>query len=425
MITANRAARLPVATVASLVLAAGAIAVAEIDVARHSETLDAGEGWSIALVLALAGAAGVVSLADRHRVRLRSLVSVPWLFALGGWLLVAALVSADRTTSLAWTLAVWGLATTAIRAQRVGGWTPVAATLGGAFALFMAATGVAAVATDYDLWISDRLFGLSLDANQMARVAGVGVLAGAALVRRAWRNGSPVAPLGIFGGLLVVGGLVAEYLTRSRTGWIALALALLVAALYRFDWRLVMLVAVAAVAVGVFVVPEVADQPLEEIVSRNEAGADLSTVRGRTSTWQESIDLARADPLFGVGPALDDEHFAEAWFDGRINWGARNAHSLWGHLLVIGGVPALLLALGAGLAYVRNRPPHPGPFIDAVVAFLVLDGVTEAVVITPNIAVFGLAAAMAAANPGLPASVDPLGEVGALGADGGRVAMTR
>ncbi|MGI9601944.1 MAG: O-antigen ligase family protein [Acidimicrobiales bacterium] len=367
-------------------LLALAIAVGEVDGDRWFDT-DHGDHLGLLFVVALLStAAYVVASMSGPRVRMRRVSPGWWGVGLLGWLGVAALFSPEPVVAVVVALGLAAMAAAAARLVVLGGWVLLAWTVLAAFVVF---AGASLTVDGLDLRVDGRLQLLSLDANQLGRFSSLVVLAGVVLAsQRSWTER-------VIGAGAFVVGLLATVDSSSRTALAALGVALVLVAWQRFDRVLVVVATVVGVLCLALVSPAALEDGATAMLGRDVATEDVGSLAGRTEAWQAAADVAVDHPLVGLGPGYDDEAFLAARIDGTVGWEARNAHSLAGHLVVVGGVPALLLALGALGAYLAAALRRPLPLVDSFVLFLVIDGVSEAMIAQPNSAVAALAGAAA------------------------------
>ncbi len=396
--------------------AAVALILASVDVVRLSST-GAGETRWLLSIAALSAIAATIALADGRIVRVDR-ASLRLLVVLLGWLLLSALRSGNAVDAVAAVLAYGALGLVAVRLVDAYGWVSIATITVVVFGAFLAVALVMEGVSDPELVVDGRLFLTALDANQLARFSGLALVSSVCLAATRQR---PFVMLGVVGAPIAVGVLAA---TQSRTGAVAAAAASAVLVWHWVDRRLAIGITVLAVVGLGIAAPLLLDTSVQELVSRDGEVASLGTFRGRSTTWSAAIDEVRDDPLLGVGPTLDDEFFAEARQSGQIAWRARNAHSLWGHLVVVGGLPALLLFGAATTAFFFGVRGPDAAYRSAVVVLLLVDGFSEAVFWAPGLSSFLLAGVFATrSSVASPAAVDPGIEVGTLGPDRGRVAV--
>lgn len=142
-----------------------------------------------------------------------------------------------------------------------------------------------------------RLEGTALDPNELASVLVAGVAMSAALtVNLKDRNGLRFAA-----GVGVVLCVLGIFLTVSRGGLIALAVALVAALILGGRWRPVAFVAATLIACGSFYYFAVIAPPeaRERITSTSEGETQVK--EGRTTIWQVAERIVKAKPITGVG----------------------------------------------------------------------------------------------------------------------------
>jgi putative inorganic carbon (hco3(-)) transporter len=187
--------------------------------------------------------------------------------------------------------------------------------------------------------------------------------------------------------LVIVGvSAVALVYTFSRGAMVALVAAALLAAILRHVRPvLIVLVAVGTVFAAMFLLPPEVSQRVRELgqLAAPSAGTDPS-LRGRTSENLAAIEMWRAHPIEGVGPANFERRYldysARIGIDDRAE--PRSAHSLYLEALaetgLIGAIPLFgLIFIALRRAWQARRDGigdarllAEGSFV-ALVAFLV------------------------------------------------------
>lgn len=197
------------------------------------------------------------------------------------------------------------IAFTAVRTPRQLGWVLLAFVLGVALA---AVTGIVTPTGEEE---SGRLGGGALDPNELAAVLVSGVALCAAVF--ALYRESPLIRVTS----VIVGGfaLAAVWLTASRGGLVALAVALVAAIVLAGRWRAVMLVAAAALAALTFVyfAAFAPDDVRDRVASTTEGQERIK--EGRTTIWQVAWRAFEDNPVNGVGagnfPVVSKEYVLE------------------------------------------------------------------------------------------------------------------
>jgi putative inorganic carbon (HCO3(-)) transporter len=152
---------------------------------------------------------------------------------------------------------------------------------------------------------------------------------------------------------MMVGVAYRGISTYSRGGFLAAATVTLIY-VSRSDRKLRSAVAAVVVAGALLsVLPEdfwirmstipTSQEMVEEVAEGNEE-ADVS-LRGRLHFWRVAIDMAVANPMFGVGLNAYSRLYNQYDFSGGLYGGRRSVHSIWFGILSELGIPSFLLFL--------------------------------------------------------------------------------
>jgi putative inorganic carbon (HCO3(-)) transporter len=213
-------------------------------------------------------------------------------------------------------------------------------------------------------------------------------------------------PQRLFAGSALLLGAVALFLSYSRGGWLGMlaalgSLALLLVLRQTRQWpplwrRLFpALLLVAAVAVLVVAVTQV--EPLRIRVLSLLAGREDSSNNFRINVWLAAIDMIQARPWLGIGPGNTAFNLIYPLYQ-QPKFNALSAYSVPLELLVEGGVPYLLAALGlliaslrAGLAQLKGESPWALPALAALAAIagLGVQGITDTIFFRPEVQLTG------------------------------------
>jgi len=213
-------------------------------------------------------------------------------------------------------------------------------------------------------------------------------------------------PQRVFAGSALLLGAVALFLSYSRGGWLGMlaalgSLALLLVLRQTRQWpplwrRLFpALLLVAAVAVLVVAVTQV--EPLRIRVLSLVAGREDSSNNFRINVWLAAIDMIQARPWLGIGPGNTAFNLIYPLYQ-QPKFNALSAYSVPLELLVEGGVPYLLAALGlliaslrAGLAQLKGESPWALPALAALAAIagLGVQGITDTIFFRPEVQLTG------------------------------------
>ncbi len=193
----------------------------------------------------------------------------------------------------------------------------------------------------------------------------------------------------------LVSGLAVSILSDARTATFGLVLAVLFIASRRSSGGLRIAMTGTVGLVIVLGLSLLSGQTVAaELVSRTESGVDLTTLTGRVSIWEFTIEEAGSALLIGHGTASSSDLFQRALFDGALEWDAGTAHSLWLHTqLELGVVGCILLFLVvAGVFIARRTSPHPER--DGLLLALLVNSFTESLLHEPSISLMMLAGAV-------------------------------
>jgi putative inorganic carbon (HCO3(-)) transporter len=213
-------------------------------------------------------------------------------------------------------------------------------------------------------------------------------------------------PQRLFAGCALLLGAVALFLSYSRGGWLGMlaalgSLALLLVLRQTRQWpplwrRLFpALLLVAAVAVLVVAVTQV--EPLRIRVLSLLAGREDSSNNFRINVWLAAIDMIQARPWLGIGPGNTAFNLVYPLYQ-QPKFNALSAYSVPLELLVEGGVPYLLAALGlliaslrAGLAQLKGESTWALPALAALAAIagLGVQGITDTIFFRPEVQLTG------------------------------------
>ena len=213
-------------------------------------------------------------------------------------------------------------------------------------------------------------------------------------------------PQRLFAATALLLGAIALFLSYSRGGWLGMVAALgglgLLLVLRQTRqwpplWRRLfpLLLLVGAVAVLVVAVTQV--EPLRIRVLSLVAGREDSSNNFRINVWLAAIDMIQARPWLGIGPGNTAFNLIYPLYQ-QPKFNALSAYSVPLELLVEGGVPYLLAALGllvaslrAGLAQLKGESPWALPALAAVAAIagLGVQGITDTIFFRPEVQLTG------------------------------------
>ena len=213
-------------------------------------------------------------------------------------------------------------------------------------------------------------------------------------------------PQRLFAATALLLGAIALFLSYSRGGWLGMVAALgglgLLLVLRQTRqwpplWRRLfpLLLLLGAVAVLVVAVTQV--EPLRIRVLSLVAGREDSSNNFRINVWLAAIDMIQARPWLGIGPGNTAFNLIYPLYQ-QPKFNALSAYSVPLELLVEGGVPYLLAALGllvaslrAGLAQLKGESPWALPALAAVAAIagLGVQGITDTIFFRPEVQLTG------------------------------------
>ncbi|MDH3707096.1 MAG: O-antigen ligase family protein, partial [Acidimicrobiia bacterium] len=222
---------------------------------------------------------------------------------------------------------------------------------------------------------------------------------------------------GIQGALIVVLA-VHRWLRSTSPLWLAFVPIGLVAAVAS-DSR----VALLAIGVGVFMLVRDLLPPLSAVLvllvvvaglvstassniasdvaveaSRSGEAEEITTLTGRTDIWESSLDAIRQRPLTGWGITGVRPIYSDAVVRGELAFEAQDAHNVLVQVALVGGIAPAVLLLAAALSYLVGLSVSTNRLRDALVAMVVLHGLTEAVIGSePRLLFFVFATALASA----------------------------
>lgn len=227
---------------------------------------------------------------------------------------------------------------------------------------------------------SERLTLLSLEANQLSRMATMAAFGGLYLAVTA--SSTPVRLTGAFGG---AGALAAVAMTGSRTGFAATAFAILVLVVWlRSRFVLLLLAGTGMVTAVLLAVSNVGQNALGSLLRDGTGSSEaVTSLTGRTSIWPLVLDVVREHPLTGHGLGTDTLLLSPRSVE--LSFVAEHTHNALLHLLLTTGVVGTGLFLAAMVAAFRRTPASGRPWLGAITAYLLIAGVTEALLRNPDI----------------------------------------
>jgi exopolysaccharide production protein ExoQ len=240
-------------------------------------------------------------------------------------------------------------------------------------------------------FVSPRLAGIAGSANNMALIAAFALIVIGLYARDFHRIHWSFAPLSA----LICGA--ALILTNSRTP-LAMVFVILFMT-YALTWRRVH-IAILLVSAGLLamaILLPVSDQLMLKFVSRSGSADELTSLTGRTEIWYTVLKLVEQQPWTGYGYA--SSVFVLPEHQNSIGFTTSHAHNLALQLLLTTGWVGLILFLlsiaGIGIRAVR----HNNRVMFALLAFVLLNGITESSGFTTLANICTLAFALAVTFP--------------------------
>jgi len=213
-------------------------------------------------------------------------------------------------------------------------------------------------------------------------------------------------PQRLFAGSALVLGAMALFLSYSRGGWLGMLAALggLVLLLVLRQtrqwpplWRRLFPLLLLLTAAAVLVVAVTQVEPLRIRVLSLVAGREDSSNNFRINVWLAVIDMIQARPWLGIGPGNTAFNLIYPLYQ-QPKFNALSAYSVPLELLVEGGVPYLLAALGllvaslrTGLTQLKGESPWALPALGALAAIagLGVQGITDTIFFRPEVQLTG------------------------------------
>jgi putative inorganic carbon (HCO3(-)) transporter len=201
-------------------------------------------------------------------------------------------------------------------------------------------------------------------------------------------------------------GSSALFLSYSRGGWLgmlgALGATVLLLVLRQTRhwpplWRRLFPLLLIAAAVCVLVVAVTQIEPLRIRVMSLAAGRGDSSNNFRINVWLAAIEMIQERPWLGIGPGNSAFNLIYPLYQ-QPKFNALSAYSVPLELLVEGGIPNLLAALGllfaslrAGLSQLKGESIWALPALAAIAAIagLCVQGATDTIFFRPEVQLTG------------------------------------
>ncbi len=213
-------------------------------------------------------------------------------------------------------------------------------------------------------------------------------------------------PQRLFAASALLLGSSALFLSYSRGGWLGMVAALGVAVLLLVLrqtrhwpplWRRLFPLLLIAAAVCVLVVAVTQIEPLRIRVMSLAAGRGDSSNNFRINVWLAAIEMIQERPWLGIGPGNSAFNLIYPLYQ-QPKFNALSAYSVPLELLVEGGIPNLIAALGllfaslrAGLSQLKGESSWALPALAAVAAIagLCIQGATDTIFFRPEVQLTG------------------------------------
>ncbi len=366
------------------------VAIAAIDQTRFDNPISL-RVLSVAITIALLGS--LVSAYFRGVLTRPNLYSSPQLGLLVSWVLWSAISALgenwQHSLSTAGGFALVLGSTYAI--VRSGGRIAATRTIWLGFSAHLLIGTFLVKTSTTTPFVEDHLALASLEANQLARVAALGCIGSLWLAREYFG----LQRLVVAGSSVL--GLAIVLVTMSRTGAFGLAVALTILVLHVSRRRIaglalgLLLLLIALALAGAI---DVGDSTrFSQVTSFSEG--EVQSFSGRSTLWPQIIDEISNSPIIGIGLGNDRSVVAEL----PIGWGAQHTHSLVLHLALTTGVIGAGILLGAiALSLVRSAS-QTEPLAMALLTFILIDGISEAVLRVPAFGWLAICVAVLLTSP--------------------------
>lgn len=218
-------------------------------------------------------------------------------------------------------------------------------------------------------FISPRLAGIAGSANNMALVAAFGLVVTGLYVRDFHRMNRLFVPLSV----LLCGA--ALLMTNSRAPLAVVAVILL--ATYTFTWRRLYagLFLISLTVLLLAVIVPFGQETLLKAVSRSGDVGEVTSFTGRTEIWYGVLKLVEMQPWMGYGYA--SSVFVLPQYVNEIGFTTSHAHNLILQLLLTSGWIGVILFILSVMGVVLRAVVYRDRIAFAMMAFVLLNGITE------------------------------------------------
>lgn len=240
-------------------------------------------------------------------------------------------------------------------------------------------------------FVSPRLAGIAGSANNMALLAAFGLVVTGLYARDFHRMNRLFVPASV----LLCGA--ALLMTNSRA---PLAMVLIIVlATYTFTWRRLyaglFLLSVAILLLAIIL--PFGQETLLKAVSRSGDIGEVTSFTGRTEIWYGVLKLVEAQPWMGYGYA--SSVFVLPQYVNEIGFTTSHAHNLMLQLLLTTGWIGVILFTLSVITVIMRAILYRDRVLFAMMAFVLLNGITESSGFTTLANVCTLAFAIAVAMP--------------------------
>jgi O-antigen ligase len=179
-------------------------------------------------------------------------------------------------------------------------------------------------------------------------------------------------------------GLATLAFSDSRTSMLAFAAALMVFALRRLPWLLILvcLAMIAAVLYLLYLSWLGAGTEVLEALSRTGSADEIATLTGRTELWAVVVEKIKESPWLGYGYGAS--HFILSRDVTGFGWDHPHAHNMILQSLLNVGVIGTLFLVLALTWQAEALVKRPAAFRDLLFILVVITGLTEAAALRPE-----------------------------------------
>jgi O-antigen ligase len=218
-------------------------------------------------------------------------------------------------------------------------------------------------------FVSPRLAGIAGSANNMALISAFGVVLAGLEVRTLHRINRFIVPVVV----LICGA--ALLMTNSRMALAITAVIVLASLLLRRRRLYALVFAVSAMALLLAVLIPVGQEALLRAISRSGTIGEVTSLTGRTDIWYAAIKLAELKPWMGYGYA--SSVFVLPEHANQVGFATSHAHNLILQMLLTTGWIGTLLFIATVAGVILRGVVYREPLVFGMIAFVLLNGLTE------------------------------------------------